>query len=190
VVFSSGPPHQIPVCLSPIPHACHMPRLSHSCDWMTRVIFGKDTSHKAPRYVVFSIPLFSRPYWTQISSSAPYSRTHSGFVPSSVWDTKLLTEVTTYLHLLQGWGMSGAVPSLCAFMALVTNDAVSFILQIIFDFVSGRCHCIAHAQCFNESNVTRQVLCRHAIAFLQVYWKLREKCLSVFIIVIGVHVWS
>ena len=84
--------------------------------------------------------------------------------------------------------MSGAVPLLYALMALVTNVAVTFILKITFYSVSGRCHCIAHAQCVTEGNVTRQGLSRHAIAFLQVYCKSREKCLSVFVIVISVHV--
>ena len=84
--------------------------------------------------------------------------------------------------------MSGALPPFYVFMALVTNAAVSFILEVIFDSVSGLCHCIAHAHFVTESNVTRHGLCRHAVGFLQVYCRLRENCLGVFVIVIGVHV--
>ena len=48
---------------------------------------------------------------------------------------------------------------------------------------------IAHAQCSAENDVSRQGFCRHAVALLSVYCKLREKCLSVFIIVIGFHIY-
>ena len=37
--------------------------------------------HTAPLSVVFSTPLLPRPSWTQISSSAPYSRKPSAYVP-------------------------------------------------------------------------------------------------------------
>ena len=37
--------------------------------------------HKAPWYVVFSIPLLPSPSWGQISFSAPYSRTSSAYGP-------------------------------------------------------------------------------------------------------------
>jgi hypothetical protein len=83
--------------------------------------------------------------------------------------------------------MIGAIPLLLlyAFMTLVANVAVSFILERIFLLFFGRWHCITHAQCATGSNVSRQGFCRHATGFLKVYCKLREKCLSVFVIVVG-----
>jgi hypothetical protein len=45
-------PHQNPVCTSPVPHTCYMPRSSHS-SWF----YHPSTNHKAPRYIVFSTPL-------------------------------------------------------------------------------------------------------------------------------------
>ena len=44
----------------------------------------RSTEHKALCYVVFSTPLLPRPSWAQISSSAPYFRTPSAYVPPSM----------------------------------------------------------------------------------------------------------
>jgi hypothetical protein len=49
------------------------------------------TDYEAPPYVVFSTALFPRTALAQISSSAPYSRTPSTCIPSSVWATKFHT---------------------------------------------------------------------------------------------------
>ena len=38
--------------------------------------------HEAPRNVVFSIPLLSRPFQAQSSSSAPWSRNPSAYIQS------------------------------------------------------------------------------------------------------------
>ena len=46
------------------------------------------TDHKARIYVVFSIPLLPSPSYAQISSSAPYLRTPSAYVPPSIYETK------------------------------------------------------------------------------------------------------
>ena len=40
--------------------------------------------HKAPHYTVCSTPVLPRPSWTQMSSSAPYSRTSSPYIPLSM----------------------------------------------------------------------------------------------------------
>jgi len=37
----------------------------------------KNRDHKPPRYLVFTGPLLPRPFWTKISSSAPYCWTSS-----------------------------------------------------------------------------------------------------------------
>ena len=34
-------PHQNPVCTSPLPHLCYMPRPSHLLDLITHIIFGE-----------------------------------------------------------------------------------------------------------------------------------------------------
>ena len=51
----------------------------------------RNTHHKAPRYVMSFTPLLPRPSYTRISSSAPYSRRPSVYVPPSMWETKLHT---------------------------------------------------------------------------------------------------
>ena len=83
-------PHQNPVCTSPVAHTCHMPRPLHSSGfgypnnigWGVQII---------KLLVVFFILLLSRLSETQISFSAPYSRTPSAYVPPSTWGTKLHT---------------------------------------------------------------------------------------------------
>jgi hypothetical protein len=40
----------------------------------------RSAGHTAPEYVYFPTPLLPRPSWTQIFSSAPYSRTPSAYV--------------------------------------------------------------------------------------------------------------
>ena len=51
-------PHQIPVCTSPVPHTCHMPRPSHP-SWFNHLngIWWEVHSIKAPGYVVLLTPL-------------------------------------------------------------------------------------------------------------------------------------
>jgi hypothetical protein len=59
--------------------------------WSPRSYLLRSTDHKAPCYVVFSIPLLPRPTYDQISSSAPYSRIHSATVTPPMWATKFQT---------------------------------------------------------------------------------------------------
>ena len=40
--------------------------------------------HKSPHYIVCSTPVLPRPSWTQMSSSASYSRTSSAYIPLSM----------------------------------------------------------------------------------------------------------
>ena len=40
--ISLGLPHQNPVCISPLPHTCYLPRPSHSSRFIIRIIFGKE----------------------------------------------------------------------------------------------------------------------------------------------------
>jgi hypothetical protein len=44
----------------------------------------RNTEHKAPCYVVFSIPLLPHLSWAPISTSAPYSRKPTAYIPSSM----------------------------------------------------------------------------------------------------------
>ena len=39
--LSFSPPHKNPLCISLVSHMCHMPRPSHSFDFITRTIFGE-----------------------------------------------------------------------------------------------------------------------------------------------------
>jgi len=57
---------------------------------ITKITFLMNTDHKAPCYVVFSIPV-TRSSQTQMSSSVPYTRTPSDYLPLSMWRTKLHT---------------------------------------------------------------------------------------------------
>ena len=62
--------HQNPVRTSPLPHTCHMPPpISLSLIWLPEYMVSS-TDHKAPRYVVFSIPQSPRPSLLQTASSA------------------------------------------------------------------------------------------------------------------------
>ena len=47
----------------------------------TRTILNEECKHDVHSYVVFSTPLLPRTSWTQISPSAPYSRTPPAWVP-------------------------------------------------------------------------------------------------------------
>jgi hypothetical protein len=61
-LFPPRCPHQNPVFTSPLHHACHMPHPSHSSLFLSPVEYlVSSTEHEAPRYVVFSTPLLSRP---------------------------------------------------------------------------------------------------------------------------------
>jgi hypothetical protein len=60
----------------------HVPLIA--CVLISRM-FGQSTDHKAPCYVVFSTPLFPRPSYAHITSSAPYSQTPSAYISPSVW---------------------------------------------------------------------------------------------------------
>ena len=52
--------------------------------WSPQEYLVRITEHRAPRYVVFSTPLLPHPSWAQISSSAPYSRKPSVYIPRAV----------------------------------------------------------------------------------------------------------
>ena len=53
-------------------------------DLITEKYSMSTTNHSAPHYVVYSIPLSSRPSHVQIFSSATYSQTPSAYVPPSM----------------------------------------------------------------------------------------------------------
>jgi len=79
-------PYQNPVCSSPLPHTCYMPRPSHSSrfDHPNNVWWGVQII-KVPHYVLFT-PLLLRPSYTQKFSSTPYSRKASaGSSRPTVW---------------------------------------------------------------------------------------------------------
>jgi len=48
-------------------------------------------NRKAIRYIMFSISFLPRPTQVQITSSAPYSRTHLASVPLQMWQTTFHT---------------------------------------------------------------------------------------------------
>ena len=52
--------------------------------WSTEQYLVMNIDHKAPHYTDCSTPLLPRPSWTQMSSSAPYSRTSSVYIPPSM----------------------------------------------------------------------------------------------------------
>jgi hypothetical protein len=52
--------------------------------WSTEQHLVMNIDHKAPHYTVCSTPVLPRPSWTQMSSSAPYSRTSSPYIPLSM----------------------------------------------------------------------------------------------------------
>ena len=82
VLFLSG----LPVCTSPS-YVPHVPPISFFFVWLPGIYQMRcmTTEHKAPRYVVFYTPLLPHFSWAQISSSAPYSRKPSDYVPPSMW---------------------------------------------------------------------------------------------------------
>jgi hypothetical protein len=72
---------------------------------ITRMIFGRSTDHKAPCYVVFSIPLSPH-------SSAPYSRKLSAYIPPANRDT--CSCVLLFIVAVMNCRISSARPSFCA----------------------------------------------------------------------------
>ena len=60
---------------------------------ITRISLVRSTNHYAPHYVVVSTPLSPRPSEANIFSSAPYSQTHSAYVPPSMRATMLQTHI-------------------------------------------------------------------------------------------------
>ena len=88
----------------------------------------RNTQHKALCYVVFSTPLLPHPSWAQISSSAPYSRKPSAYIPSSMWATKFHTHTKNrqnYRHklaLIYKWLCKSLVD--CIFVSLQEGKAV------------------------------------------------------------------
>ena len=74
--------------LSPSPYALHALPIAVFLTWSSEYLV-RNREHKAPRYVVFSTPLLPHHSWAQISSSAPYSRKSSAYIPLSMWATKL-----------------------------------------------------------------------------------------------------
>ena len=75
-------PHQNPVYTSP-PYALHAPPIEFF-SILSPEQYWVITDHKAPNYVVISIPLLPCPFYAQIFSSTPYSHTPSAYVPPSV----------------------------------------------------------------------------------------------------------
>jgi len=63
------------------PYAPHALTISFCLIWSPEKYFMKSTDYKAPRYVVFSTPFLTLPFQAQISSSAPFSRTPTSYVP-------------------------------------------------------------------------------------------------------------
>ena len=52
--------------------------------WSTEQYLVMNIDHKAPHYIVCSPHVLPRPSWTQMSSSAPYSRISSAYIPPSM----------------------------------------------------------------------------------------------------------
>jgi hypothetical protein len=57
---------------------------------------ASSAEHKAPCYAVFSTPVLPHPYWAQISSSTPYSRKLSAYVPLSTSATTFHNHMKDY----------------------------------------------------------------------------------------------
>jgi hypothetical protein len=69
----------------------HVLPISVFLTWSPEWYLARGTEHKAPCYAVFSTPLLPNSSWAQISSSAPYSRKHSTYIPPSMWATNFHT---------------------------------------------------------------------------------------------------
>jgi hypothetical protein len=79
--------------LSSPPYVPHVLPISVFLIWSFEKFLVRSTDHKVPRYAVFSTRLLPSPSYAQISSSAPYSRKPSAYIPPSVWATKFHTHV-------------------------------------------------------------------------------------------------
>ena len=80
-------------CMYVSPPPCVLRTLSISVHftWSPEWYLVRSTEHKAPYYVVFSTPLLPCPSYAQTSSSAPFSRKPSAYVPPSMSATKFHT---------------------------------------------------------------------------------------------------
>jgi len=71
----------------------HVPSISFFLIWSPKWHLVRSADHWIPRCIVFCSPLLPRP-----SSSAPYSRIPSAYVPTSPWQTKSHTHKKNYSH--------------------------------------------------------------------------------------------
>ena len=68
------------------PYSLHAPPIPFFSILSPKQYLVSSTNRKAPRYVVFSTPVLSRPSQAQILTSTPYSQTPSAYVHPSVSD--------------------------------------------------------------------------------------------------------
>jgi hypothetical protein len=66
------------------PHTSHMPRPSPARFNYPEKKLMRNGDHKSPPYVLFPIPLLSRPFWAKILFSAPYVRKQSTYIPPTM----------------------------------------------------------------------------------------------------------
>jgi hypothetical protein len=87
--LSLGFPHQNPTYTSPFTYMCYMPHPSHSSLFdHPNNIWWRSHIIQVPRYVIVSPLLLPHPSRVHISSSAPYSQTHSAYIsPQCEWSS-------------------------------------------------------------------------------------------------------
>ena len=93
-------PQHNPVYTSPLSHACYMPLSSHSSlfhhphniRWAVQII-------KLLIMYLSPLPCYLVPLRPKYSPSAPYSETHSAYVPPSMWATKFHTHTNQQSQL-------------------------------------------------------------------------------------------
>jgi hypothetical protein len=82
------------------PYELHALPISVFMIWSPKWYLVRSREHKAPCYAVFSNSLLRRPSQAQISSSAPYSRKPSAYIPPLIWATKFYTHIKQQVKLV------------------------------------------------------------------------------------------
>ena len=87
-------------------HVLHVLPISIFLTWSPEWYLMRSTEHKAPCYVFFSTPLLPHPCWAQISSSAPYSRKPSAYIPPSILIIQQIKKKYNFINPNNFWNSS------------------------------------------------------------------------------------
>jgi hypothetical protein len=129
-------PHQIFVCTY-LFCTCPIYSLSHYSNLINLIIFDEECNSWSYPLRNLPIPLLPRPFLDQVSSSAPYSRTPSAYVPSSMW------QFMPRIHTNQTKLQLCISLSLCFWMSTwKTNNSKYSLNSICYWFCSRLCSLI------------------------------------------------